>query len=61
MPGLALVFWTYPKTRTAYLLTILENLREKTKNAEHESHPLLLQKVKENDFGRKNGRGFPIT
>jgi 3-hydroxybutyryl-CoA dehydrogenase len=39
-------------------LVILENLHEKTKSPEYKPHPLLIQKVKENDLGRKTGRGF---
>jgi 3-hydroxybutyryl-CoA dehydrogenase len=39
-------------------LNILENLHEKTKSTEYRPHPLLIQKVKENNLGRKTGKGF---
>jgi 3-hydroxybutyryl-CoA dehydrogenase len=39
-------------------LSILENLYEKTKRSEFNPNPLLYQKVKENNLGRKTGKGF---
>jgi 3-hydroxybutyryl-CoA dehydrogenase len=39
-------------------LTILENLHKKTKNAHYKPRPLLVQKVKEHNLGRKTGKGF---
>jgi 3-hydroxybutyryl-CoA dehydrogenase len=39
-------------------LIILENLHKKTKNPEYSPHSLLIQKVKENNLGRKTRQGF---
>lgn len=39
-------------------LSILENLYEKTKSTKYKPYPLLTQKVKENNLGRKTGSGF---
>jgi 3-hydroxybutyryl-CoA dehydrogenase len=38
--------------------TILENLYHKTGNSQYKPHPLLVQKVKNNNLGRKTGKGF---
>jgi 3-hydroxybutyryl-CoA dehydrogenase len=39
-------------------LTTLENLYKRTKKTQYKPHPLLIQKVKRNDLGRKTGKGF---
>jgi 3-hydroxybutyryl-CoA dehydrogenase len=39
-------------------LEIFENLYAQTKRNEYKPHPILIQKVKENNLGRKTGRGF---
>ena len=39
-------------------LRILENLHKKTKRPEYIPHQLLIQKVKNNNLGRKTGKGF---
>jgi len=39
-------------------LTILENLYQKTGNPQYKPHPLLVQKVENNNLGRKTGKGF---
>lgn len=39
-------------------LSIFENLYEKTKRLQYKPHPVLIQKVKANNLGRKTGKGF---
>jgi 3-hydroxybutyryl-CoA dehydrogenase len=42
-------------------LTIFENLYEKTKSPQYKPHPLLIQKVKDNNLGRKSQRHAKLT